>query len=57
MEEVQEFESMKNSFTIGTPSGGGAIKVYFDDIFNPDTVKCIDEAIRIWKNLKVITGK
>jgi len=48
---------LQHSFTIGTPSGGGAIKIYFNNIHDEQTAKDIDKAITIWKNLKVITGK
>ena len=53
-----EQETIKqDSFTIGTPSGGGAIKIYFDDIHSQETAEKIDKAIQLWKNCKVITGK
>ena len=47
----------KDSFTIGTPSQGGAIKVYFEDIHSQETAEKIDKAIQLWKNSKTITGK
>jgi len=55
MEIIQEETHYQNSFTIGTASTGGAIKIYFEDIHSEETSKAIDKAIQLWKNIKAIT--
>jgi len=52
-----ETELKQDSFSIGTASTGGAVKVYFEDIGSPEAVTKIDTAIRLWKNAQVISGK
>jgi len=46
----------QDSFSIGTNSQGGSIKVYFEDIHSETAIKKIDQAIRLWKNAKAIAG-
>lgn len=52
-----ENEERKDSFTIGTAATGGSIKVYIDILDTDTTIKKIDEAIRLWKNSKAMSGK
>jgi hypothetical protein len=54
---MSESKELKDSFTIGTAATGGAIKIYFDDIYSEETSKKIDEAIKLWKNCKLVSGK
>ncbi len=50
-------EQRIDSFTIGTPSTGGSIKVYFDMLDEEVVIKKIDLAIKYWKNSISISGK
>jgi hypothetical protein len=54
----EQFESGKNSFTIGTPATGGAIKVYFTD--EQDAVNKMNLAIKLYsqaQTYKQVTQK
>ncbi len=46
----------QDSFSIGTASTGGNVKVFFKDIHSEEAVDKIDQAIKLWKNAKTITG-
>ena len=55
--DVEEFEEQKDSFTIGTAATGGCFKVYFNILETADAVRKVDEAIRLWKNSVLLSGK
>ena len=53
---MNEEQEKKDSFSIGTASTGGAVKVYFD-INDPEAITKMDKAIQLWKNAQVVSGK
>lgn len=56
--EIEErVTTFNDSFSIGTSATGGVIKVYFDILDTENTDKKITEAIRLWKNACVVSGR
>lgn len=48
----EEMEEYKDSFTIGTPATGGALKVYLKDLTSEESLSKIDQTITIYNLIK-----
>lgn len=58
-DNTNEYEDLKDSFTIGTPATTGAFKIYLDFKNTPEEklIEQINLVLKLYKNLRERLGK